>query len=159
MLVLCILSGCNRANRPDGLPPLSSCEITITQGGEPLEGAFVQLMPESGVFEWAVAGHTNASGVAKILTHAQFPGAPEGTFKVLVSKTELEPSKFGPEPDDVNSPERAKWYDQVTNEKRDTIMYVKPEYDKAHTTPLSITITRGRNRETFDVGEPVEIKK
>ena len=155
MLAICVLSGCSQAKRPAGLPTLYPCEITITQGEKPLEGAVVRLMLESGSADWAMSGKTGANGVAKIST-ALFAGAPEGTFKVLISKADVTPSKYT-EPADQSSPEWQKWNELVINEVRHTVLFVKPEYDHVNTTPHSITITKGKNQQTFDVGEPVEI--
>jgi len=145
-LVLSIFSGCGGRKRPDGLPDLYPCEITITQGGNPLEGASVRLVRETGTTDWAITGRTEANGVVKIFTH-DFPGAPEGTFKVLVSKTELVTSM--PEPDkDASYDEWQEYYGS-----RKSIASVKPEYDNVRTSPHSITVVKGKNAETFDVGE------
>jgi len=156
VLAVCVFAGCGGPPRPAGLPPLFPCDITIIQEGQPLEGALVRLIPESGVSEWAISGKTNANGVA-IISTALFRGAPEGTFKVLVSKTDVTPSQHT-EPEDINSPEWEGWNALVVTERRHTVMFVKPEYDQVRTTPHSITITKGRNQQTFDVGEPVAIR-
>jgi len=158
LLAVCIFVGCGGPPRPAGMPPLFPCEITITQEGQPLENAFVQLVPEDGSSGWSIAGHTNANGVARILTHAQFPGAPEGTFKVLVSKTEHTLSSLPPEPADVHSREWEQWYELAQNERLPKFAIVQPKYDDIRATPHSITITQGRNQATFDVGEPVRIE-
>jgi hypothetical protein len=156
-LVLCTFSGCGKEPRPAGFPALYPCKITITQGGQPLEGALVRLMPESGKSEWVTSGTTNASGVAAVVTHAKFSGAPEGTFKVCVSKTQLTPSKYPPPADNAPQSEWDQWKEQTSSEKRQKAYYVKPEYDDVKATPHSLTITQGKNRATFDVGEAVEI--
>jgi len=156
LLAVCVLSGCGGPARPAGLPTLYSCEITITQGGQPFEGALVRLLPDSGTFEWVISGNTDSSGIAKLVTHAKYPGAPEGTFKVLVSKTQLTPSKY-PQPDDsAPQSEWEQWKEQAGSEKRQKVRYVKPEYDNVKTTPHSITITKGKNQQTFDVGEAIK---
>ena len=149
--------GCGKVQRPVGLPDLSPCEITITQGGKPLEGADVRLVPESGKTEWITAGKTDAYGVARVSTHAKFAGAPEGTFKVLVSKLEQTPSQVPKPAKNAPDAEWVKWRELSGAEQRPLIRYVKPEYDDVKTSPHDITIAKGKNRQTFDVGEPVEI--
>ena len=146
MLALCLLSGCQEKKRPDGLPELFPCVITITQGGQPLNGARVFLVSESGNSEWTVSGNTDASGKAKISTHANYAGAPAGTFKVLVSKTEMSPSQFTEPANNASPEERAEYANSISTEKRIKYKLVKPEFDDVKTTPLSITITKGKNK-------------
>jgi hypothetical protein len=157
-LVLCAFSGCSKEQRPAGLPALYSCQITITQGEQPLEGALVQLIPESGPSQWTMSGKTGSNGAAKITTHAKFAGAPEGTFKVLVSKTEAAPSKYPTPADNAPTEDWTAWRSAIMSEQCPLIRYVKPEYDNANTTPHSMTIVKGKNKATFDVGEAVEIE-
>jgi len=156
LIAVCVLVGCGGPQRPAGFPALFLCEITITQGGQPLVGADVRLMPESGSADWIISGKTGSNGVARVSTHGKFDGAPEGTFKVLVSKTLVKASQYT-EPEDTASPEWGQWNARAAAEFRPLIMYVKPEYDDVNAAPHSITITRGRNKATFDVGEAVEI--
>jgi len=156
-LVLCAFSGCGGSERPDGLPPLHPCEITITQGGNPLGGASVRLVRDDGTSAWPITGRTDSSGVAKITSHAQFAGAPEGTFKVLVSKTEMEPSKYTQPAKDAPQAEWDEYLGATTTEVRRRIAYVEPQYDDVKAAPHSITIVKGKNKATFDVGEAVEI--
>ena len=154
-LVLCLLSGCKQKPRPVGFPDLFPCTIKVTQNDQPLEGASVRLLPESGSFEWIISGTTDASGMAKIFTHADFAGAPAGTFKVIISKNEMEPSKLV-QPEDKMSDEWKEWFGKWQEEKLATFRYVKPEYDNVNTTPHSITIAKGKNTATFDVGEAIK---
>jgi hypothetical protein len=157
LLGVCLFSGCTKTPRPVGFPTLYPCEITITQEGQPLENALVRLMPESGSFEWIISSKTNASGVALFSTHAKYPGAPAGTFKVCVSKIEEEPTKLPPFNKDAPFEERMAWEEKYMNEKRQKYKFVKSEYNDVRKTPHSITVTKGKNRETFDVGEAVKI--
>ena len=113
LLAVCTFSGCGKEQRPVGFPPLYPCQITIIQGEQPLEGAMVRLMSESSKSEWITSGNTNSSGLAQLVTHAKFSGAPEGTFKVLVSKTEMEPSKYPPPVDNAPQSEWDQWKEQT----------------------------------------------
>lgn len=154
-LFLCILSGCSRQERPDGLPTLYPCTITVTQGGQPLEGALVRLVPESGSSGWTIGGKTKENGTAKIITHTDFAGAPAGVFKVLISKVEKAPSKYE-QPKDIHSQEWKEWFGKSSNEVLPTFRYVKAEFGDITKTPNSITIEKGKNNATFDVGEPIK---
>ena len=155
-LALCVLTGCQGKKRPDGLPELFPCVITIIQEGQPLDGALVQLIPESGGTGWTVSGKTGTNGKANISTHADFAGAPAGTYKVLVSKTEMSPSQFTEPAQDAPQDEKTAYYNNISSEKRIKYTLVKPEFDDAKKTPLSITVAKGKNEATFDVGEAIK---
>ena len=156
LLAVCVFAGCGKVPRPEGFPDLFPCEITITQEGQPLDEAVVRLVPE-GNFRWGITGKTNASGVAKIFTHAQYAGAPAGTFKVCVSKRYDTPTQFPAPAQDAPYEEWAAWREKCESEERPSFQLVQPKYDDVTQTPHSITITKGTNRQTFDLGEPVTI--
>ena len=84
--VLSLLLGCSSENRPPGMPKLYPASILITQEGQPLEGASVILVCVDESIRWLVSGQTNRDGVARLVTHGQFSGAPAGKFKVCVTK-------------------------------------------------------------------------
>ena len=158
LLAASVFSGCEKAQRPDGFPALFPCKITITQGGQPLEGAFVRLMPEDKAFQWTISGKTGANGVANISTHTNYPGAPEGTFKVCVSKVQETPSQFPPPAKDAPYEDWEAWRGHTNSEYCPKYNLIKPEYDNDAETPHSITIGKGKNSQTFDVGESVKIE-
>ena len=155
----CFCIGCNRGpQKPPGFPELFPCKITITQGGQPLEGASVVLFPKSGGSSgWNTEGVTNAQGIAELNTHLEFRGAPVGDYVVRVSKTEITPSAWPIDPPQ-DSIEREKWYNCKAEEKRTTYRLVKAEFGDQRT-PHSITIDRGKNEATFDVGEAIKEEK
>ena len=159
LVALFILSGCNHApKKPANMPDLYSCKIAITQEEKPLKGAVVRLEPKTGgSIGWRCDGKTNAKGVAEIATGIDFKGVPEGEYVVCVSKTELEPSAF-PDKAPTDPVEREKWRVGVNAEAitRKTYRYVKPEFNDAKKTSHSITIVKGKNEATFDVGEPIK---
>ena len=156
--VLCVLSGCEKAPRPDGFPDLFPCKITITQEGKPLEDALVRLMPEGWTFQWTISGKTDKNGVANIVTHTNYAGVPEGTFKVCVSKEEITPSQFPPPAKDAPYEDWEAWRGKTNSENRPKYNLVKPEYGNDAETPHSLTISKGKNSKTFDVGEAVKIE-
>ena len=159
LFAVCFFTGCPKDTNPDGFPPLYPCEITITQGGQPLAGAKLRLVPESGAFQWNIDGSTNANGVATITTHTSKPGAPAGTYKVLVSKTAMSPSKYPDPPAGASKQEIEEHRQLVMSEQgRKMIQYVDPKYGEVSQTPHSISIVKGKNRGSFDVGDAVSIE-
>jgi hypothetical protein len=138
--------GCSGEQRPDGLPKLYPCTITITQDGQPLAGATVILYDPAVTDRWTVSGLTNTSGTAVMRTHGQFPGVPEGRFKVVLSKTETEGKGW----DDPDSPKR-------TWENIKVYSFVAKEYGKHETTPLEIVVDGKKRSESFDIGRAERI--
>ena len=133
-------AGCGQAKRPGNMPPLYPCTITIMQGSIPAVGVDVWLYNPELSTRWSIAGTTNDSGVAKIRTHGQFPGAPLGTFKVVLSKIVSE----GGGDDGSGRAKPKKIYSAVGK-----------EYTQEETTPLQIDVEKKKGGiKTFDIGEP-----
>ena len=144
--VISLLSGCDKPH-PDGMPPLVGCTIILKYSeGKPAQDVTVMLSPVSqGLEKWPSAGKTDASGKAKIVTYGQYPGVPEGEYKVVLKKIEI----VG----EVNS-------EDGTAQQTEPIEYyslVGTDYTKAETTPLSLTVGKKSVSETFDVGEEARI--
>ena len=93
--------------------------------------------------EWPVSSVTNDSGTAILVTYGQFPGAPEGTYKVVLSKTVYEEIEAAT--------------DEYSSAAVDVYSVIAAEYTEAETTPLTMTIKRGRNTQSFELGEPVRV--
>ena len=143
--------GCSKQKRPDGMPPLHPCTIVITQDGQPLEGASVRLYSSNVLF--LVSGTTDSSGTAVIRTHGEFPGAPEATYKVVVAKEEKE---YIESASVTAAREKAKEKGEVFEEPNlpyNFFSYVEDQYTKAETTPLEMTVTQGKNNQTFEAGK------
>ena len=86
--VMVCLAGCESKFPPDW-PKTYPCTITVTKGGQPLEGVTVLLTRTENHGSWAVSGLTDSSGVAVIetsWTKAAAKGAPEGTFTITANK-------------------------------------------------------------------------
>ncbi len=94
-----VLAGC-RSNLPDGLPRLYSCSISVTQDAKPLAGATVIFYPKTraGGPSWTPMGVTDASGVAVMRVNALYDGAPLGSYRVVISKTEEQQANSSPAP-------------------------------------------------------------
>lgn len=89
LLVGLIAVGCRRLPPPpDGLPPLYPCKITVTFGGEAIEGVAVTLIPEDPAVKWRSGGRTDANGMVELKTSFAYSGVPEGSFRVGFDKTE-----------------------------------------------------------------------
>lgn len=153
---LLFFQGCGGPPKPDGLPDLYPCSITVTQENQPLAGALITLVPKTGgSLNWAVDGTTNANGVAEIKTAANFKGAPAGDYIVRISKTELSPSAVS-ETAPSDPVEYDKWVRAKSSEVRIATRMVKEEFDDVKKTPHSITVAQGKNEATFDVGEAIQ---
>lgn len=81
--------GCSGKKKPDNMPELYNVKVKATQGGAPLADASLNLISADGSTSYAVGGKTDSNGVASLTTHGDFKGAPAGTFKVGVVKTEF----------------------------------------------------------------------
>jgi len=148
------LGGCTSSSpKPAGFPDTVPCVITITQEGTPLPEAMVSLIPADGAKDWLTSAVTDSSGNAKIFTYGRAEGAPKGKYKVVVTKTETDPSKFTmPNENDTAAMER---YAQDTmNERLNSYTLVEAVYTDPGTTPLDLEIT-AKTTKTFDVGKKV----
>jgi len=151
--------GCSE-KLPDGMPSLHPCQITITQEGKPLAGASVRLHATNGAGNaWLVSGDTNSSGTVSMLTQGQYRGAPEGTYKVTVQKTELVSLAT---PEQIAANEKAKAENPISYDPigYDTELWqlVEEKYIMAESTTLEMTVSAGKNSATFDVGAAVRVK-
>ena len=154
-LSLAFLVGCTASSpKPDGFPDTVSCVITITQEGTPLAGAMVSLIPSDGAKDLLFTATTDASGNAKIFTYGRQEGAPKGKYKVVVSKTETDPSKFTPPADENDTVAMDRYMQSTANERLNSYTLVESVYTSAATTTLELEIT-GKTTQTFDVGKKV----
>ncbi|MCL2743304.1 MAG: carboxypeptidase-like regulatory domain-containing protein [Planctomycetaceae bacterium] len=94
-----LLLGVASCSKPSDLPNLVSCEITVTNGGTPINGVRVSMKDESSSGSWSIHGMTNSSGAAKMsTTYTSYTGSgvPAGKYKVAVDK---EPDNLPPRPE------------------------------------------------------------
>lgn len=134
---------------------ITKASINISQNGAPLENANVSLKSVDGSITWTVGGTTDHNGVAKLVTHGQFPGAPTGKYKVIVNKYERPESKYqNPTPGQSEDDFKA------LKESEDLTAYelVDPKYGKADTSDAIVEITDASPTASVDVGDPVRIK-
>jgi hypothetical protein len=136
LIFLVLVAGCAREQRPEGIPTLYPCNITITQDGKPLAGAMVTLYTESSEDRrWSPGGTTDSQGVIQIKVLGKYLGAPAGTYKVTVAKHEIE---------------------NVDSNSYYHVSLVETQYIKVKDTPLKIEVTPQGVTQTFDVGKPIQ---
>lgn len=157
---LALLSGCQFGGGealPEGLPKLVSASVKLTQDGAPLAGATVSLIDTAGSQQWYPGGLSDESGTIVLYTNGRYKGAPEGKYKVVVTKTETDPSKLGPAPSE-NDPKYGEYMEKSANEKRDTYTLIDKKFGDAKNTTLEIEIKKGGETPTLDVGKKVKVK-
>ncbi|MBP5622482.1 MAG: hypothetical protein J6X44_10745 [Thermoguttaceae bacterium] len=145
--------GCGK-KKPAGMPDLQPTTLTVTQAGQPLADAMINFKSSDTSMNWTCGGITDAKGVATIVTHGQYKGAPVGKYKVSVMKTVGEGTPPPPSPIDEES---ARVYQEYVDSGATYEEYyvVSKEYTTIETTPLEVEVVSGKNDLTVDVGEPV----
>ena len=89
LFALLLVSACQRLpDRPADLPELHPCTVSVTFGGEAIEGVTVSLVSDIQGYKWKAGGKTDEKGIVKLKTAFAYPGVPVGTFKVSFSKME-----------------------------------------------------------------------
>ncbi len=146
--VLLASLGCGGGpEKPDDMPALTPCEITVTYKGEPVEGASVLLSPKSG--KYSAAGITDGSGNAVMKTNATFEGVVAGEFLATVTKLEDTGYVAPPEPEDPE--EWAAWEKELSNQPKPK--HLLPEkYTSFDPAGLTLTVSEGSPvEETFEL--------
>ena len=155
LILLLVTSGCGGPQKPEGMPPLYPCSITIIQDESPLAGAIVSLVSPSGDGKWSSSGQTDEKGIAKLITYGQFQGAPEGSYHVTVSKriSDGDPPK-------PNVDENGRVLGPPVLVVPSYIELIALEFTSSKTTPLTIEVKPAKkgNDQTFDVGKSVQVK-
>ena len=88
-MCMLLIAGCG-TKKPEGIPTLYPAQVTVTNGASPIADATVFLVPQGTTGgSWSAICVTNASGVATITTSQgdwKSNGAPEGTYKIYITK-------------------------------------------------------------------------
>ncbi len=143
--------GCRRNDdRPTNLPPLFPIVVTVHQEGTPVAGAFVRLVPTDASMPWSCGATTDSSGRAVIKTIGKFAGAPEGDYKVAISKLEM-PAVAGSNMSNLNAP--------ANPGQSDSFDLVDPKYSNPSTTPLETKVGKDNPKVEFNVGPAVRTKR
>jgi len=153
-------TGCNRGpKKPNGLPKVYPVTLQIEQEGKPLAGADVILRSDA-IGTWSCGGTSNERGVVTVRTHGQFPGAPLGKHKVIITKIKSNTASV-----DISQAKSIAEIREIeakatTEQKKDfgaTTYLVEQKYSGVDTTPLEVDVVAGKNNFTLDVGRAVEI--
>lgn len=151
---LLVFSGCG-PKRPPGLEKTYPCQITLTQGGKPISGARVVLHSKTGT-GWTIAGVTNASGTANMVTEFDFKGVPTGTYKVaFVKPPEVDIPKKSREEINALSMEEGRKYTLEYNAAVQKAPKIIPPYlNVASASPIEVTVSdSGENAFAFDLDD------
>jgi hypothetical protein len=140
------ITGCGGTTRPPGMPKLYPVTISVIQDDKPLADAVVTLIPEEVGNQWSSGGATDAKGQLKPMTYSQFPGVPEGKYKVCISKQELVGEM------DFSDPASPRGNQQLFE-------VIDPVFKSKDTTTLEMEVSpKSKNNVSFDVGKSVKIK-
>jgi len=133
------------------MPRLYPVVITVMQEGQPLANCMVSLRyTDPSLGTWAIGGRTDAQGNAQLFTNG-FPGAPEGTFKVVLVKQDNEGMFERGEAEGRGDMAAARAI-QVRLWSAIELIYNDPA-----TTPLEVEITPSTRTLTVDAGPAVQI--
>ncbi|MCO8121346.1 carboxypeptidase regulatory-like domain-containing protein [Stieleria sp. TO1_6] len=144
------LAGCGSGGTPDGLPELHPLTLSVNQGGAPIEGVSVQMIPENpSNSRWACGGATDATGKVIVKTLGRFEGAPAGNYKVTFFKTFVEDMNPGVAADDPSS---SKVYNSY--------LLIDPKFGSTETTPIEVNVAGGETTvPPIELGPAVKIKQ
>ena len=159
IVAMATFTGCQFGGEapPKGWPKLVQASLQLTQDGAPLAGATVSLVDTSGSQQWLPSGLSDDSGTIALYTNGRYKGAPEGKYKVVVTKTETDPSKLGPAPD-IDDPKYGEYMEKMVSERLNTYTLIDRQFTDARSTPLEIEIKKGGPVQKLDVGSKVKIK-
>ncbi|MEN6495730.1 MAG: carboxypeptidase-like regulatory domain-containing protein [Thermoguttaceae bacterium] len=138
--------GCHRGpTRPEDLPELTPCTLTIMYKGSPLSDATVTLVPKSG--NWVGVGQTDSGGQAVIQTNGRYAGVPAGSYAVTVTKG-------GPTsqlPPDPKTPEEDQAYREAMKAAKSARLLVPMKYTKTETSRLTVKVSDDPVSETLEL--------
>jgi len=146
LLPLLLFCACSKSSRPADLPPLFPCAVSVTQGGAPLEGAYVELISPDAQ-KYRPSATTNENGKASLLTYGH-SGAPAGKYKILVKKTIEDDIVYSTDEYGTQSIASSNRYELVDD-----------LYHDATKTPHEIEVTSKTIEVTIDVGTAVRKKQ
>ncbi len=151
--------GCGHG-KPDGIPKLSQTKVTVQKAGAPVVEANVFLVPDGAPSgSWSVSGKTDAMGVATIKTMQgdwEAPGAPEGNYKIYLTKfTKIEEP---PMPENMDEDEEAKnaYYAEREKRLKEAGNEIPKAMNDAGTSGLTISVGSGLTELTIDVDQAPE---
>lgn len=143
-----LLAGCNKGPaKPDDMPDLTACTVTVTYKGEPVSEASVLFAPKSG--KYSAAGTTDASGKTVMKTDGKYDGVAAGEYQVSITKKEKLESDLGETPED---PAQLAEYEKKLRAQPAPKHLIPEKYSSFGTSGLAVTITDGTAaEETFEL--------
>jgi hypothetical protein len=136
--------GCG-TKKPNGFPDLVPCSISITKNQKPIGKTLITLAPVSGGGEWISSGLTNSDGIAGISTMLgsySAKGAPEGEFKVFLSRPiEIDLKVSQEDAINMSQAEREKLKEE-TDRLMEESRVIPEKLESIITTPLKITVSK-----------------
>ena len=136
LLLGLVMSGCSQ-KLPEGMPKLYPCTVTFVQGAEPLQDATIDLLLQEGDTKWNISATTDEEGRAVFMTHGRYKGAPEGKYKVVITKRET-------------GGKTAKGFTRVYS-------LIDKKYTNPATTTLEVEVKEKMDDDTkIDLGAPVK---
>ena len=155
-LIVFLICGCN--NKPQDVPQLFPCQVTVTNGGTPIAEADVILGLTSESSGASMSGVTNSSGVATIYTKRlawKGKGVPVGDYIVTISKSPkleeklslAEYQKLEPTEREKYNAEQERLYNALPRE-------VPGELSAFGKSPYRMTVSKdGDNRLDIDISQ------
>jgi hypothetical protein len=151
LLPIFLCWGCG--GRPNDVPEVFPCKITVKNGISPIEGVTVTLGLEHGSNDWSSRGVTNNSGVAEIKTvrlNWQGIGVPAGKYIVILAK-EPDTSSIETKNLESMSMDEREHYSLEMEKKIATLPREIPiKLSQFTTSPLRITV-ENKKENTLDV--------
>jgi hypothetical protein len=87
LLVSILFFGCRRTvPKPDDLPPLTPCTVSVTFGGEKIENVGVLLRSKMPDNRWGAGGRTDTEGKTILKTAGAFEGVVSGEYIISFTK-------------------------------------------------------------------------
>jgi hypothetical protein len=86
VISIAFVMGCRRLERPEGMPDLTPCTISVTFGGEIMEDVGIILTPIDKTNNWSAAGKTDKEGKTVLKTRLYFNGVAPGNYTISFQK-------------------------------------------------------------------------
>lgn len=135
--------GCS--GKPSGFPKVKPLVVSVTDGGAPVEGVEIALIPSSVASGVVVGGTTDATGQCVVTTtfaNVSEPGAPEGEFSATFRKEpdvgmpDLTPEKTA----DMSRGDIDKYYQERDAKIAAAPKIVAPKLTSVQTTPVKVKV-------------------
>ncbi|MDO5552656.1 MAG: hypothetical protein Q4G68_02730 [Planctomycetia bacterium] len=136
--LLCLTFGCGKP-LPEGMPKLYPCSVNVTMNGQVLTDAVVYFYPEDeSLKDYYATGCTDENGQTEMKTRLEYPGVVQGTFKVALIKT-------------IINPDWKRTPDMPPEEMPDSISPFDFRFSLKETTPFTCEVKPEKNTFSFDI--------